>query len=1250
MKLSLLFLLGGAGTAVIAGPCKSSTSSSTGQAGYASAAPEYETSIIGSVATSAIRYESPGVNQSDESDYVTSSTSAVEMPSGSNSVSNWLRTGSSDSTWLPGNTPTPLTSGFVTHGRPDGTHDSEIIVETSSDAETIRDGTATRDAPSGIDTKTKHIRTRTSADSDNTETSSVSMPTNTQSGSDHRSTAADGDLPGTTQAGIDTKTSSNGQSTDAISDIETVSGSTGDINKPAVTQSGLPASKTGTDAASTQPNASSRINTDLSGDQTTDATELVASTLTNTDTISTKESSVPKASESVSGSTDIDNTVAKATTAGSEETRTGTRTFVQDDNQTTIPDTDSNGSVIVGETTSIGSSPDSSRTSTGGSDGQGTTAGSDTRAPTSNATDTRSGLSPSVKTSSGQPIESSPSGSDAPKQEPSDSNSAIQTGDKPTKDIAAVPTVTDASPPKATDTAGDASITSVPDHISTTKSKDDGITSTLTVPPETFTPTTVSNDDWTTNTWITTTSESSDEPTVVPVLVGCPGCGGSGHGIVIFGLPPIPNALFKFPDLPEVSFPCVPGVSQGCSSPPKTHEDKKSDDDGDDKEEEEKSSKTTCIDIITASDCLVSCPTQNSNGDVECTTTCTRTQTGCSVSGITTTTSAEECSATEIGGSCTTCQKDVFFVNDKEEVEFIETGSVLERRASLHVENSALGKRSSPAVTITDLGACTLKRTDVEFPEYPSGGELFKADTTPNEKPTDTYFNTKKWYIGRQDPNTCARTLDKVSKQQFNSLAVSKKKTMGHVYEKSMLKDFFEQILDDNVATVQGVTKGSQGKINCADLSYYTDDDPNGASPNQLKQVFDAFPSVNKYLDDFMGMDEYSNAICKGTIVSSGNLPAEISKIATSGKLVKGGKKPTTWNLVTKWVEETLQTLKKLSIGVELWNNPDVQTIVIRQNRRIHSRFVNIKNNAKNCKQDVAVKNNVWSFSAAYQNYMNEFFQGTSSFSANPIVQKAADDLIAHMDANLVALGKRTLSADEQSQLTKWTTRYAPLKTSTYKVSISWDFSYTNLKRQDGDSCALPTSTLISSAASTTMSTLSTSYISQTNQEPTATEQQTHTETGMSWSGTCPSVSPFIDVDAKRNSTDEVDDRCICRKEPLEAGPPVPFTADQLEDILLDFCDGSRTLIKPGERNSTSIFKHYKLGDTSQLFILASWSYYKPAGCVEPTADLNLNENCKTAFRRLKCLSMDKNYGGYFGQIFDEGCVYWSIDPLWSSG
>jgi hypothetical protein len=293
---------------------------------------------------------------------------------------------------------------------------------------------------------------------------------------------------------------------------------------------------------------------------------------------------------------------------------------------------------------------------------------------------------------------------------------------------------------------------------------------------------------------------------------------------------------------------------------------------------------------------------------------------------------------------------------------------------------------------------------------------------------------------------------------------------------------------------------------------------------------------------------------------------------------------------------------------------------------------------------------------------MNEFFQGTSSFSVNPTVQKAADDLIAHMNANLVTLGKRTLSAAEQTQLTKWTTRYAPLKTSTYQVSITWDFSYTNLKKrqdggdgedefEDGGSCALPTSSLTSSATSSTMSTLTTSYISRTSQEPTTTEQPTptETETETEWNGTCPSRLPFIVGDAEGNSTDEVDERCVCSQEPPSFDKMRPFTADQLEDALQDFCDGSRTLIGPGNRDAANVAKHYKLEGTSGLFISASWTYDQDAGCGQPTGDIDMGENCKTALRRFKCQNMENNYGGYFNQFFKEGCVAWVAGSVWSS-
>jgi hypothetical protein len=90
----------------------------------------------------------------------------------------------------------------------------------------------------------------------------------------------------------------------------------------------------------------------------------------------------------------------------------------------------------------------------------------------------------------------------------------------------------------------------------TTDSSVPGVTSTMTEPPEGFDVTTVSgHPGWTTNTWITTTESDSSEPTIVPVLVGCRGCGGRGSGIILFNSPPLTKVLFHFPGLPRFWFP-----------------------------------------------------------------------------------------------------------------------------------------------------------------------------------------------------------------------------------------------------------------------------------------------------------------------------------------------------------------------------------------------------------------------------------------------------------------------------------------------------------------------------------------------------------------------------------------------------------------------------------------------------------------------------------------------------------------------
>src|SRR5262249_47505922 len=145
-------------------------------------------------------------------------------------------------------------------------------------------------------------------------------------------------------------------------------------------------------------------------------------------------------------------------------------------------------------------------------------------------------------------------------------------------------------------------------------------------------------------------SSGSNEPTIVPVLIGCKQCGGRGSGIIIFGWPKFINTLFKFPQFPKFSFPCIP---PGCDTPPKTDPE----DDGDDSSSSTTQSSSTCTDEVTASDCLIACTTYTGTADAtrtpDCTTTCTKTHTGCSATGVTSTTSTEACSAT--GGACLTC-------------------------------------------------------------------------------------------------------------------------------------------------------------------------------------------------------------------------------------------------------------------------------------------------------------------------------------------------------------------------------------------------------------------------------------------------------------------------------------------------------------------------------------------------------------------------------------------------------------------
>lgn len=99
-----------------------------------------------------------------------------------------------------------------------------------------------------------------------------------------------------------------------------------------------------------------------------------------------------------------------------------------------------------------------------------------------------------------------------------------------------------------------------------------GVTSTDTVPPSNLSTQLVTSN-WTSNTWLTTMVGGKE--TIVPVLVGCAHCGGTGGGVIVWNYPPIPEVSFQFPKLPNgdivdpFHLPCIPvPFVQSCTSPP----------------------------------------------------------------------------------------------------------------------------------------------------------------------------------------------------------------------------------------------------------------------------------------------------------------------------------------------------------------------------------------------------------------------------------------------------------------------------------------------------------------------------------------------------------------------------------------------------------------------------------------------------------------------------------------------------------
>ena len=354
------------------------------------------------------------------------------------------------------------------------------------------------------------------------------------------------------------------------------------------------------------------------------------------------------------------------------------------------------------------------------------------------------------------------------------------------------------------------------------------VTSTLTSAPPSFSTDSTSNTAWTGNTWLTTTQNG--QTTIVPVIVGCPTCGGIHGGIILWNLPELPSVSFQFPgfpNLPHFHLPCIKvfgiTVSGDCNAPPE--DDNPSDEDPDttgsnpsETAQSDSPSATSSPNSVsasttgsklssssissgscapsatrTASDCSVQCSASASTQ--VCKTACFSTVIGCGATGTTIYSSASVSEsgcytllpsgpsdsgiakrAAVTGGSANNgCN----FACPATLPQIPTTGPLsislpstdpadYEKRALAGRTFHVLEKRKA-AVTITKINGCNLATPagqPVTTPSYPGGYEFWASET--NNVLPQKYQAISRYY--RSTPSGCIPTITAVPANQIQPI------------------------------------------------------------------------------------------------------------------------------------------------------------------------------------------------------------------------------------------------------------------------------------------------------------------------------------------------------------------------------------------------------------------------------------------------------------------------------------------------
>ncbi|KAL2678603.1 hypothetical protein Neosp_009352 [[Neocosmospora] mangrovei] len=1155
MRILLLLWASGA----LGGPCRPSNPSTTGSSPpYQSASTDTDSQStsgsIGSLSTS----DSQGASAGTLSSWLTSSVSGTipGQPGNTNTIPGQSG-GTGTETGQPSNTNTNTIPGY------DGSNTipGQTGTATSGQSSSIETETGTVSIPSGGISETTIPGTETGStlpgNTDTTLPGTETGHSDTETGTE---TGPDGTQTGTETGSAGTQTGPNHPGTTGTEGteagpVDTVTGVTGTETNSAGTQTGSPNTETGSigseiDSTGVQTGATHSDNTDTGATTDTGAsntetgTSVIESNPTQPSDIETGPSA-PTGTETGSVSSQSDST---GTETGSSGTGTGPTQPVDTETGPSGTETNSAGTETAPtqpgntDTTSSGietgteTGPNQpSNTETVATDTE--PSGTETGSSATEINPTQSGTTEGVTSETGPSTEAGPSGTDTASS--GTETEPTQPGVTETGTSASASLTSDAPP--STTSAG---VPTTLPPTTTTSGQSESYASTVTVPPENWSPTCASgHPEWTTNTWITTTSEGSTKQTVVPVIVGSKECDDDGSGLILFGFPPITGVWFKFPGFPGFSFPCIQTFITQCNDPPKSEKDD-GDDDDDDK------SSTACSETVTASDCLVACTTYTGPADAEitpdCTTTCTKTHTGCSVTGVTsTTTEAEGCSATGGGEECAECSDELLYTMDGSlGRDVADEDPLVEKRWS--------SPESNRVNAANKLGSCVIPASvPIAFPQYPEGNDVFLYEQAIKKSGSSPLRLIDRWYFWerKDDGRGCYLDLNgpKPSNQYFGGKLPAqgaanyqeKAPSIDHIFEKSFLKDFWWSITPRNGRgqSIRG-TKPKQPvqQISCDDLIYYGSamSSPFGSPPNNaqdmefVKDVFKTYPGARQnpggqehqqiqpldahFLDDFIGVDAWTNEAKASQFDGMRGFATTPQNIRS--KVREAVNKAISWQTISltqmeKEVNSQIEILDKLFIGVQLANQAHSHSAMVRQNLRVYKALLDMDKNARDCLQDPAVVDNKWSFAERYKAFMENRFTGTETHSINQAIEQAftamtpriQQDLNDCRTAMLAKINGNTQWSPQQKQTQEgiWKGRYNMLNkryatllnraqgAGTTSINVAWDWDIGNIptKRdevEEGPSCKVATTT---SESATTLSTVVSR--SETESDPTST-------------------------------------------------------------------------------------------------------------------------------------------------------------------